>query len=156
MAWTPQEGGGRILYYPFYLALPLALGALDPEDQLLGGLSLPPQDGLGLTSETGLLTIVPRICNNVNYKNLYYNFFLAKMVSVQGSSAIFYNGRIRLTKNNSIIKEIQSNVADRIHLDPLYLSGFGSTSGNVDPDKNHQNKNHIFLRNRFFATIHIK
>merc|ERR1719334_3106998 len=34
-------------------------GALDPEDQLLGGLGLPPQDGLGLTAEALLLAIVP-------------------------------------------------------------------------------------------------
>jgi len=41
------------------LVLPLADGALDPEDQLLGGLGLPPQDGLGLTAEALLLAIVP-------------------------------------------------------------------------------------------------
>ena len=42
-----------------HLVLPLALGALQPEDQLLGGLSLLPQNGLGLTSEPLLLTVVP-------------------------------------------------------------------------------------------------
>merc|ERR1719432_74434 len=41
------------------LVLPLALGALNLEDQLLGGLSLTPQDGLGLTSKSSLLSIVP-------------------------------------------------------------------------------------------------
>jgi len=41
------------------LVLPLACRALEPQDQLLGGLCLLPQDGLGLTSETLLLTIVP-------------------------------------------------------------------------------------------------
>ena len=39
--------------------LPLALRALNPQNQLLGGLGLTPEDGLGLTSETLLLTIVP-------------------------------------------------------------------------------------------------
>ena len=42
-----------------HLVLPLALGALQPEHQLLGGLGLLPQDGLGLASEALLLTIEP-------------------------------------------------------------------------------------------------
>ena len=42
-----------------YLVLPLALGALEPQHQLLGGLGLLPQDGLGLTSETLLFAVVP-------------------------------------------------------------------------------------------------
>ena len=42
-----------------YLVLPLALGALEPQHQLLGGLRLLPQDGLGLTTETLLFTVVP-------------------------------------------------------------------------------------------------
>ena len=41
-----------------YLVLPLALGTLQPQHQLLGGLCLLPQDGLGLTSESLLLTVV--------------------------------------------------------------------------------------------------
>ena len=41
------------------LVLPLADGALQLEHQLLGGLGLLPQDGLGLTTETLLLTVVP-------------------------------------------------------------------------------------------------
>merc|ERR1711902_261841 len=41
------------------LMFPLASGALNPQDQLLGGLSLLPQDRLGLTAETLLLTVVP-------------------------------------------------------------------------------------------------
>jgi len=41
------------------LVLPLADGALHPEDQLLGGLGLPSQDGLGLTAEALLLAVVP-------------------------------------------------------------------------------------------------
>ena len=41
------------------LVLPLADGALHPEHQLLGGLSLLSQDRLGLTSESLLLAIVP-------------------------------------------------------------------------------------------------
>merc|ERR1719471_31770 len=41
------------------LVLPLALSALQPQDQLLGGLGLLSQDGLGLTSESLLLTVVP-------------------------------------------------------------------------------------------------
>merc|ERR1712228_434094 len=41
------------------LVLPLALGALQPQHQLLGGLGLLPQDGLGLTTESLLLAIVP-------------------------------------------------------------------------------------------------
>ena len=44
-----------------HLVLPLADGALHPEHQLLGGLRLLPQDGLGLTSKALLLTIVPVI-----------------------------------------------------------------------------------------------
>ena len=44
-----------------HLVLPLALGALNLEDQLLGGLSLTPQDGLGLTSKSSLLSIVPEV-----------------------------------------------------------------------------------------------
>ena len=42
-----------------YLVLPLALCALELEDQLLGGLGLLPQDGLGLASEALLLAVVP-------------------------------------------------------------------------------------------------
>ena len=42
-----------------HLVLPLALSALQPQDQLLGGLGLLPQDGLGLTSESLLLAVVP-------------------------------------------------------------------------------------------------
>ena len=42
-----------------HLVLPLALSALQPEHQLLGGLGLLPQDGLGLASEALLLTVVP-------------------------------------------------------------------------------------------------
>merc|ERR1719442_40887 len=41
------------------LMFPLASGALDPKDQLLGGLGLLPQDGLRLTTEPLLLTVVP-------------------------------------------------------------------------------------------------
>ena len=42
-----------------HLVLPLALSALQPEHQLLGGLGLLPQDGLGLASEALLLAVVP-------------------------------------------------------------------------------------------------
>merc|ERR1719266_3018848 len=42
-----------------HLVLPLADRALHPEHQLLGGLCLLPQDGLGLTSKALLLAIVP-------------------------------------------------------------------------------------------------
>ena len=42
-----------------HLVLPLAHRALHPEHQLLGGLSLLPQDRLGLTSKTLLLAVVP-------------------------------------------------------------------------------------------------
>ena len=42
-----------------HLVLPLADRALHPEHQLLGGLRLLPQDGLGLTSKALLLAIVP-------------------------------------------------------------------------------------------------
>ena len=42
-----------------HLVLPLADRALHPEHQLLGGLSLLPQNRLGLTSKTLLLAIVP-------------------------------------------------------------------------------------------------
>jgi len=40
------------------LPLSLALQALKTKDQLLGGLGLLPEDGLGLTSETLLLPVV--------------------------------------------------------------------------------------------------
>ena len=50
-----------------HLVLPLALGALQPEDQLLGGLGLLPQDGLGLTSESLLLAVVPGMMECQNY-----------------------------------------------------------------------------------------
>ena len=39
-------------------ALALALGALELEDDLLGGLGLLAEDGLGLSTETGLLAVV--------------------------------------------------------------------------------------------------
>ena len=42
-----------------HLVLPLAHRALHPEHQLLGGLSLLPQDRLRLTPKTLLLAIVP-------------------------------------------------------------------------------------------------
>merc|ERR1719483_1683427 len=41
------------------LMLPLAGRAFEPQDQLLGGLCLLPQDRLGLSSKALLLTIVP-------------------------------------------------------------------------------------------------
>ena len=41
------------------LVLPLALSALQPQDQLLGGLGLLSQDGLRLTSEALLFAVVP-------------------------------------------------------------------------------------------------
>ena len=41
------------------LVLPLADGALQLEHQLLGGLGLLPQDGLGLATKTLLFTVVP-------------------------------------------------------------------------------------------------
>ena len=44
-----------------HLVLPLTLGALEPQHQLLGGLRLLPQDGLGLTTESLLLAIVPAL-----------------------------------------------------------------------------------------------
>jgi len=46
------------------LVLPLALGTLQPQNQLLGGLGLLSQDRLGLTSESLLLTIVPLVMEN--------------------------------------------------------------------------------------------
>merc|ERR1719517_87319 len=42
-----------------HLVLPLADRALHPEHQLLGGLRLLPQNGLGLTSKALLLSVVP-------------------------------------------------------------------------------------------------
>ena len=42
-----------------HLILPLALGTLQPQNQLLGSLGLLPQDGLGLATESLLLAIVP-------------------------------------------------------------------------------------------------
>ena len=46
------------------LVLPLACRALEPQDQLLGGLCLLPQDRLGLPSKALLLTIVPEKCSS--------------------------------------------------------------------------------------------
>ena len=43
----------------YYLVLPLALRALQPQHQLLGGLGLLSQDRLGLTSEPLLFAVVP-------------------------------------------------------------------------------------------------
>ena len=51
--WTK----GKIL--TLYLMLPLALRALNPEHQLLGGLRLSPEDRFGLSSEALLLPVVP-------------------------------------------------------------------------------------------------
>ena len=54
----------NIIFFNFHFAhlvLPLALGALQPEDQLLGGLGLLPQDRLGLTSESLLLAVISDI-----------------------------------------------------------------------------------------------
>ena len=42
-----------------HLVLPLALGALEPQHQLLGSFGLLSQDGLGLTTESLLLAVVP-------------------------------------------------------------------------------------------------
>ena len=42
-----------------HLVLPLALSALQPQHQLLGGLCLLPQDRLGLATEPLLLAVVP-------------------------------------------------------------------------------------------------
>ena len=47
------------IFSVIHLVLPLALSTLQLQHQLLGGLGLLPQDGLGLTSESLLLTIVP-------------------------------------------------------------------------------------------------
>lgn len=41
------------------LLLVLAGGAFQPEDNLLGRLGFPSEDGLGLTTVTRLLTVVP-------------------------------------------------------------------------------------------------
>ena len=48
-----------LLKHKTNLVLPLADGALQLEHQLLGGLGLLPQDGLGLASEALLLAVVP-------------------------------------------------------------------------------------------------
>ena len=56
------------------LVLPLADGALHPEHQLLGGLRLLPQDGLGLTSKALLLAIVPvMFIFEANQNNFFSN-----------------------------------------------------------------------------------
>ena len=44
-----------------YLVFPLALGALKLEDQLLGGLSLLPQNGLRLAPESLLFSVISAI-----------------------------------------------------------------------------------------------
>ena len=47
-----------------HLVLPLALGALDPQHKLFGGLGLLPQDGFGLAAEALLLAVVPGIAKS--------------------------------------------------------------------------------------------
>ena len=47
-----------------HLVLPLALGALQPEDQLLGGLGLLPQNRFGLTSKSLLLSVISELSQN--------------------------------------------------------------------------------------------
>ena len=56
-----RSSGTHPVWIFSHLVLPLALGALESQHQLLSGLGLLPQDGLGLTSESLLLTVVPRI-----------------------------------------------------------------------------------------------
>ena len=54
----------NIIFFNFHFAhlvLPLALGALQPEDQLLGGLGLLPQDWLGLPTKSLLFAVIPVI-----------------------------------------------------------------------------------------------
>ena len=52
------------------LVLPLALSALQPQHQLLGGLGLLPQDGLGLTTESLLLAIVPELSELIYFNQM--------------------------------------------------------------------------------------
>ena len=67
------------------LAAPdLALGALKPEGDLLGLLGLLPEDGLGLTTETGLLGLIAasalsllRVLALLVLSNLEFHVFLA-------------------------------------------------------------------------------
>ena len=47
-----------------HLVLPLALGALQPEDQLLGGLGLFSQNRFGLTSKSLLLSVISDFSQN--------------------------------------------------------------------------------------------
>ena len=58
--------------------LPLALRALNPQNQLLGGLGLTPEDGLGLTSETLLLTIVP--IQGIIYNKIKLHIICLKLI----------------------------------------------------------------------------
>ena len=60
-----------------YLVLPLAICALQPQHQLLGGLGLLPQDGLGLTSESLLLAIIPEDEDIINMKHRGKLFIIA-------------------------------------------------------------------------------
>ena len=57
-----------------HLVLPLALGALQLEDELLGGLRLLPQNGLGLTSEALLLTVVSERIRTSSRAIFYFQF----------------------------------------------------------------------------------
>ena len=52
------------------LVLPLALSALQPQDQLLGGLGLLPQDRLRLTTESLLLAIVPELSELIHFNQM--------------------------------------------------------------------------------------
>ena len=47
-----------LLQSSYYLVFPLTLCTLQLENQLLGGLGLLPQDGLGLASESLLLAVI--------------------------------------------------------------------------------------------------
>lgn len=54
-----QQSNKTLLSDRTYLVLPLALSTLQPQNQLLGCLSLLPQNRLGLPAEPLLLSIVP-------------------------------------------------------------------------------------------------
>ena len=81
-----------------YLVLPLALGALQLEDELLGGLRLLPQNGLGLTSEALLLTVVSERIRTKFQSNILFSIqpLPPPTLGLLGLSRLFVLGHLEL------------------------------------------------------------
>ena len=81
-----------------HLVLPLALGALQLEDELLGGLRLLPQNGLGLTSEALLLTVVSERIRTKFQNNILFSIqpLPPPTLGLLGLSRLFVLGHLEL------------------------------------------------------------